>query len=176
MKRVKSNYYALYVLRTAEPKMRKAARIWHLQLLLRSRQSQTGTTATPLFHRRRQDQIDLSRFVPLSRLSPLRGIRIRKNNGSTILILDNRQVDKMAECLPRICESMCGNEQYECKKGDIRPNTTRSYRIARLYLGKQYIGLRLGDLQYLSRMFRVHQNQLKVYTLSLCPTSWHMWL
>jgi len=36
-----------------------------------------------------------------------------------------------------------------------------------LYLGKQYIGLRLGDLQYLSRMFHVLQNQLKVYTLSL---------
>ena len=26
-----------------------------------------------------------------------------KKNGSTILILDDRQVNKMAECLPRIC-------------------------------------------------------------------------
>ena len=57
--------------------------------------------------------------------------------------------------------------QYGCKEGDFRLNTTKSYRIARLYLGKQYIGLRLGDLQYLSRMFHVLQNQLKVYTLSL---------
>ena len=97
-----------------------------------------------------------------------------KKNGSTILILDDRQVDKMAECLTRICESMCGNEQYECKEGDFRLNTIRSYRIARLYLGKQYIGLRLGDLQYLSRMFHVLKNQLKVYTLSLSLTSWHM--
>jgi len=51
--------------------------------------------------------------------------------------------------------------------GDFRLNTTGSYGIARLYLGKQYIGLRLGDLQYLSRMFQVLQNQLKVCTLSL---------
>ena len=90
-----------------------------------------------------------------------------KKNGSTILILDDRQVDKMAEYLPRLCESMCDNEQYGCKEGDFRLNTTRSYRIARLYLGKQYIRLRLGDLQYLSRMFHVLRNQLKVYTLSL---------
>ena len=90
-----------------------------------------------------------------------------KNNCSTILILDDRQVNKMAEFLPRLCESMCGNEQYGCKEGDFRLNTTGSYRIAQLYLDKQYIGLRLGDLQYLSRMFHVVQNQLKVYTLSL---------
>jgi len=73
----------------------------------------------------------------------------------------------MAECLPRICEFICGKEQYGCKEGYFSLNTTGSYRIARLYLGKQYIGLRLGDLQYLSRMFHVLQNQLKVYTLSL---------
>jgi len=59
------------------------------------------------------------------------------------------------------------NEQYGCKEGDFRLNTTGSYRIALFYLDKQYIGLRLGDLQYLSRMFHVLQKQLKVYTLSL---------
>jgi len=39
--------------------------------------------------------------------------------------------------------------------------------MARLYLDKQYIGLRLVDLQYLSRMFQVVQNQLNMYTFSL---------
>jgi len=62
---------------------------------------------------------------------------------------------------------MCGNEQYGCKEDVFRLNTTGSYRIARLYLDKQYIGLGLGDLQYLSRMFHVVQNQLNMYTLSL---------
>jgi len=67
----------------------------------------------------------------------------------------------------RLCESVSGNEQYGCKEGDFSLNTTGSYRIVRLYLDKQYIGLRLGDLQNLSRMLHVLQNQLKVYTLSL---------
>jgi len=62
---------------------------------------------------------------------------------------------------------ICGNKQYGCKKLDFRVNTTGSYRIAQLYLGKHYIGLRIGDLQYLSRMFHVLENQLKVYNLSL---------
>ena len=51
--------------------------------------------------------------------------------------------------------------------GHFRLDTTGSYRIARLYLSKQDIGLKLGDLQYLSRMFHVLQTLLKVYTLSL---------
>jgi len=72
----------------------------------------------------------------------------------------------MAECLPRICESMCGNEQYGCTEGDFRLNKTGSYRIAIFYLDKQYISRRLVDLQYLSRMFHVVQNQLNIYTLS----------
>jgi len=62
---------------------------------------------------------------------------------------------------------MCGNEQYGCKEGNFRLNTTSSYRVARFYRDKQYIGLRLGDLQYLSIMFHVVQNQLHLYTLSL---------
>ena len=90
-----------------------------------------------------------------------------KKNGSTILILGDQHVAKIAECLPRICESMSGNELYGCKEGDFKLNTMGSYRIARLYLDKQYIGLRIGDLQYLSRIFHVLQNQLKVYTLPL---------
>jgi len=57
---------------------------------------------------------------------------------STILILDDQQFNKMADCLPKICESMCG-----------------------------LICLRLVDLQYLSRMFHVIQNQLNAYTLFL---------
>jgi len=90
-----------------------------------------------------------------------------KKNGSTILILDDRQVNKMAECLPTICVSMCGNEQCRCKGGNFRMNTTGSYRTARIYLVRQYISLKLGDLLCLSRMFYVVQNQLNAYTVSL---------
>ena len=90
-----------------------------------------------------------------------------KKNGSTFLILDDRQVNKMAECLPTICESTCCNEQYGCKEGNFRMNTTGSYRTARIYLDRQYISLKLVDLQCVSRMFYVVQNQLNAYTVSL---------
>ena len=73
----------------------------------------------------------------------------------------------MAECLPTICESMCDNKQYGCKEGNFRMNTTGSYRTARIYLDRQYISLKLVDLQCVSRMFYVVQNQPNAYTVSL---------
>ena len=36
-------------------------------------------------------------------------------NGSTFIILNDQQVNMLTECLPRICDSNCGNEQYVCK-------------------------------------------------------------
>jgi len=62
---------------------------------------------------------------------------------------------------------MCGNEQYVCKDGAFRLNTIGTNEVARLYLEKQYISLRLADLRYLREMFHVVQNQLNVYTLCL---------
>jgi len=51
--------------------------------------------------------------------------------------------------------------------GKFRLNTTGSCWGARLYLDKQYNSIRLVDLQYLSRIFHVIQNQFNAYTLSL---------
>jgi len=62
---------------------------------------------------------------------------------------------------------MCGNEQYVCKDCAFRLNTIGTNEVVRLYLEKQYISLRLADLQYLREMFHVVQNQLKVYSLCL---------
>jgi len=61
---------------------------------------------------------------------------------------------------------MCGNEQYVCEDGDFRLNTAGTSGVAILYLEKQYINLKLSDLQYLREMFHVVQNQLNVYVLS----------
>jgi len=102
-------------------------------------------------------------FYPTREYQPFVEFGSVKKIGSTILILDDWQVNKMVQCLPTICESMCGNEQYGYKESNFRMNTTRSYRTA----SRQYISLKLGDLQYLSRIFYVIQNQLNVYTVSL---------
>ena len=102
-----------------------------------------------------------------SGLPTLSRIWSRKKNGSTFIILKNQQVNKMAECLPRKCDSMCVNEQYVCKDGAYKLNTLGTNEVVRLYLEKQYISLRLADLQDLREMFHVVQNQLNVYTLYL---------
>ena len=45
---------------------------------------------------------------------------------------------------------MCGNEQYVCKDDAFRLNTIGTNDVARLHLEKQFISLRLADLQVVS--------------------------
>ena len=55
---------------------------------------------------------------------------------------------------------MCGVKHYGHIDGDFRLKTTGSYKVARMYLDKEYISLKLGELQHLSSMFYVVQSQL----------------
>lgn len=106
-------------------------------------------------------------YYPARDYQPLVEFGASKKNGSTVLIIDDRQVAKLAECLPRICESMCANEQCGCSEGSFRLTTTATGGVARMYVDKQFISFRLADLQYMARIFHVVRNQLNVYTLSL---------
>jgi hypothetical protein len=83
------------------------------------------------------------------------------------ITLTEEHVTTMAEHLSRLCEVLCNNEHYSYKDDIFSLTTTRIYSVARLYLNKQYISLKLGDLRYLLNMFHVIQNQLKSYTLAL---------
>ena len=73
----------------------------------------------------------------------------------------------MADCLPRICEAMCDNEQYGRSDGPFRLNATGSYRIAILYMDKYHVALKFQELRYLQNMFHVVQNQLNSYITAL---------
>ena len=55
------------------------------------------------------------------------------------VLLTEQYVATMADCLPRICNSMCGNEQYGRSDGPFRLNTTGCNRIARLYIDKHFV-------------------------------------
>jgi hypothetical protein len=90
-----------------------------------------------------------------------------KRGKPTILVLNDRHVKTLTEILPRICESMCRGENYEYRDEDIRLNTTPGWLVAKMTLNKKYISLRLVELQHLSRMFHVVQNQLDAYTNAL---------
>lgn len=70
------------------------------------------------------------------------------------VILTDQHVVTMAECLPSICETMCDDGQYACLDGAFRLNTTGSYRIPRLYIGK-HITLKFQELHYLLNVFYI---------------------
>ena len=83
------------------------------------------------------------------------------------IILSDRHVAAMAECLPRICESMCGNAQYGYSDGAFRLNTTGKTKVARLYYEKEYITLKFQELRHMLYMFSVVQNQMNAYISAL---------
>src|SRR5215469_13772744 len=83
------------------------------------------------------------------------------------LILQESFVRTMAEQLPYLCEALCNNTSYNCKDGVFRMNTTGSYRIARVYLDKQYTTMKLHELRYLMYIMFMVRNQLTFYIAAL---------
>ena len=73
--------------------------------------------------------------------------------------LTEEHVRTFAEHLPKICEAMCSDEQYSCVDGEFKLQTTGSYHVATVYLGKKYISLHLTELRYIMHMFHVVHNQ-----------------
>jgi len=68
-------------------------------------------------------------------------------------------------------DAMCSGEtsvgDRRCEIGAFRLDLTRSRRTARLYVDSQFISLTLQDIEYLSRMFSVVQQQLRDYIVAL---------
>ena len=96
---------------------------------------------------------------------------VRRGGGPKTIILRDEQIDAMRDGLPKLSEAMCSGGEpacgNECKSGAFRFNVTRSRRMARLYVDSQHISLTLPDIDYLSRMFNVVQQQLRDYIVGL---------
>jgi hypothetical protein len=88
-------------------------------------------------------------------------------SGIKPITLTEQHVATMAQHLPRLCESMCDDEQYQWKDGMFRLTTIGSYKAARLYLDKKYINYKLHELRYLLNMFHVIQNKLTTCTFAM---------
>jgi hypothetical protein len=103
-------------------------------------------------------------FLPLVEFGVLRSAGCPKT-----LIIGVEQVDVLAETLPTLRGGMCsgGAKGYRCEDGAFRLDVTRSGRTARLYVDSQFISLTLQDIEYLSRMFNIVQQQLRDYIVSL---------
>jgi hypothetical protein len=83
------------------------------------------------------------------------------------IVLTETEVLVLAEALRRMCESLCNNESTSFKDGDLRLTTTGYIKVARLYLGKQYMTLKLEELHYIEDMFCIIHNQQILYFLAL---------
>jgi hypothetical protein len=103
-------------------------------------------------------------YIPLVEFGVL-----RRAGGPKTLNLGDEQVDALAETLPTLRGDMCsgGARGCRCESGAIRLDVTRSGRTARLYVDSQFISVALQDIEYLSRMFNIVQQQLRDYIVVL---------
>jgi len=110
-------------------------------------------------------------FYPAFDYQPLVDFGAIRRCGSKSIILAEEQACTLAECLPKIQESMCKGEEApvnKCESGVFRLNTPKTHRgLARVYLGTEYICLASLDLYYLARNFMSYSNNCAV-TYSFC--------
>jgi hypothetical protein len=91
---------------------------------------------------------DKSKFVSVW-YYPARGYQPLADFGSAKkvpLLLNAQQLQTMADNIAALCNALSTNEHFSKKDGDFKMNTTGSYRIARVYLGKKYLSFTYGEL------------------------------
>ncbi len=71
------------------------------------------------------------------------------------------------EHLPKLCEAICRGDHYSCKDDLFRLQSAGTYRVARMYLDKQFICFKLTEMGYLINMFQIVQIQQTKYILAL---------
>ena len=109
---------------------------------------------------------DKSKFVSVAYF-PARGYQPLAEFGGAKklpLLLGAQQLQTMVENIATLCSALSTNEHFSKKDGDFKMNTTGSYRIARVYLGKQYLSFTYGELCNLAYNMYMIQNQLTFYT------------
>jgi len=112
------------------------------------------------------------RFLPQTLALPLVEFGVvRIGSWPKTIILSDEQDYTMAVVLPKLRDAMCSGVETvcgtECKSGGFRLTITRCRRMAKLYLVSQYISLTVPDIDYLSRMFHVMQQQLRDYIVAM---------
>jgi len=80
------------------------------------------------------------------------------------LILADKHVAALADCLTSIRDSMCfgGDRVFiKCEGGNFRLHTPKRHGSARLFVGTEYITMAQPDMDYLVRGFPILQQQLR---------------
>ena len=95
---------------------------------------------------------------------------VRRGGGPKTLILSEEQVDALAEALPTLRDEICcGGTLVEVAGAEwcLPADLTRSRPTARLYVDSHFISLTLQDIEYLSRMYGIVQQELRDYIVAL---------
>jgi hypothetical protein len=79
------------------------------------------------------------------------------------MLLNDQHLQTMALHITALCAALCNNEYYIGKDGDYRMNTTGSYKVVRVYLGKQYLSFTLEELRQLLCIMYIIRNQMTFY-------------
>ena len=79
------------------------------------------------------------------------------------LLLNAQQLQTMADNIAALCNALSTNEHFVKKDGDFKMNTTGSYRLARVYLGKPYLSFTYEELRNLDYIMYMIQNQMTFY-------------
>jgi len=79
------------------------------------------------------------------------------------LPLNAHQLQTMADNIAALCNALSTNEHFVKKDGDFKMNTTGSYRLARVYLGKPYLSFTYEELRNLDYIMYMIQNQMTFY-------------
>jgi hypothetical protein len=82
------------------------------------------------------------------------------------LLLNAQQLQTMADNIAALCNALSPNEHYKTD-GDFKMNTTGSYRVARVYLGKQYMTFTYEELRNLAYIMYMIQNQMTFYIAAM---------
>ena len=102
---------------------------------------------------------DKSKFVSVG-YYPARGYQPLAEFGGAKKLLCSSTLNNCKQW-PRIsppCATLSANEHFSKKNGDFKMNTTGSYRIARVYLGKHYLSFTYEELRNLAYIIHMIQN------------------
>ena len=103
-------------------------------------------------------------FFPARGYQPLAEFGVAKK---LPLLLNAQQLQTMADNIAALCNALATNEQFSTKDGDFKMNTTGSYRVARVYLDKQFLSFTYEELRNLAYIMYMIQNQLTFYTAAM---------
>jgi len=83
------------------------------------------------------------------------------------LFLNAQQLQTMADNIASLYNALSTNEHFSTKDGDFKMNTPGSYRIARVYLDKQFLSFKYEELRNLAYIMYMIQNQMTFYTAAM---------